>query len=138
MKLRRYPGFAPLTAARRLRPLMAAMIVCMSSPAHAESFNRTCTSVPRHLWLSLQALETKVEAQGYRIQKSRLTSTCAAFEVLNADGAGVELFVDPTNGEIKGKAKPRQTENRSRPPVRHHEAACVRATTYPSHQTPRA
>jgi hypothetical protein len=55
------------------------------------------------LWLSPQALETKVEAQGYKIQKSRLTSTCAAFEALNEDGARVELFVDPTNGEIKGR-----------------------------------
>ena len=65
--------------------------------------NRACTSVPRHLWLSLQALETKVEAQGYKVQKSRLTSTCAAFEALNSNGARVELFVDPTNGEVVGK-----------------------------------
>jgi len=57
------------------------------------------------LWLSLQALETKVESQGYKIEKSRLTSTCAAFESLNADNARVELFADPTNGEIKGTVK---------------------------------
>ena len=51
---------------------------------------------PAPLWLSLQALETKVESQGCKIVKSRLTSTCAAFESLNADNARVELFVDPT------------------------------------------
>ena len=39
-----------------------------------------------------------------RLQKSRLTSTCAAFEALNSSGARLELFVDPTNGEIVGKA----------------------------------
>ena len=32
-------------------------------------------------------------------------STCAAFEAFNEDGARAELFVDPTNGEIRqGKA----------------------------------
>ena len=98
---------------RRLRLLMAATILCMLSPTQAERFNQTCTSVPRHLWLSLQALETKVEAQGYRIQKSRLTSTCAAFEAFNADGATVELFVDPTNAEIKGTVKPPHTTRRT-------------------------
>jgi hypothetical protein len=43
------------------------------------------------------------EAPGCKTQMSRLTSTCAAFEALNEDGASVELFVDPTNGEIKGR-----------------------------------
>ncbi len=92
---------------RRLRLLVSAAMICLprAEAAPAEKFNQACTSIPRHLWLSLQALETKVEAQGYKIQKSRLTSTCAAFEVLNEDGARVELFVDPTNGEIKGRIK---------------------------------
>ena len=40
----------------------------------------------------------------HKVQKSRLTSTCAAFEALNSSGARLELFVDPTNGEIVGKA----------------------------------
>ncbi|PDT76316.1 hypothetical protein CO675_15780 [Bradyrhizobium sp. C9] len=91
---------------RRLQSAVTA-VICLLSPetAQAETFNRACTSVPRHLWLSLQALETKVESQGYKIEKGRLTSTCAAFESLNADNARVELFVDPTNGEIKGTVK---------------------------------
>ena len=89
----------------RLQLLVLATMICLlwAESAQAEKFNRICTSVPRHLWLSLQALETKVEARGYKIHKSRLTSTCAAFEALNEDGASVELFVDPTNGEIKGR-----------------------------------
>jgi hypothetical protein len=83
--------------------LAAGIFLLCVQAAQAENFNRACTSMPRHLWLSLQALETKVEAQGFRVQKSRLTSTCAAFEALNSNGARVELFVDPTNGEIVGK-----------------------------------
>jgi hypothetical protein len=90
---------------RRVWSLISAagvFVLCVQA-AEAEKFNRACTSVPRHLWLSLQALETKVEAQGYKVEKSRLTSTCAAFEAHNRNGARVELFVDPTNGEIVGK-----------------------------------
>jgi len=69
------------------------------------------------LWLSLQALETKVESQGYKIERSWLTSTCAAFEWLNADNARVELIVDPANGELKGTVKPasRQRDLSGRP-----------------------
>ncbi len=92
---------------RRLRLLVSAVILCLPSAegVQAAKFNQNCTSIPRHLWLSLQALETKVEAQGYKIQKSRLTSTCAAFEALSDDGGHLELFVDPTNGEVKGRVK---------------------------------
>lgn len=70
---------------RRLRLLVSAGLLCLprAEAGQAGKFNQTCTSMPRHLWLSLQALEAKVEAQGYRIQKSRLTSTCAAFEALS-------------------------------------------------------
>ena len=92
---------------RRLWLLVSAAVICLPfvQAADAEKFDRACTSVPRHLWLSLQALETKIEAQGYKVQKSKLTSTCAAFEALNGDGERIELFVDPTNGTIIGKVK---------------------------------
>ncbi len=92
----------------RVRLLVCAVTICMApaEAAQSERFKAACTSVPRHLWLSLQALETKVEALGYKVQKSRVTSTCAAIEALNEEGARVELFVDPTNGEIKGLVKP--------------------------------
>lgn len=95
---------------RQSRLMVSAAMACLlwAGTAQAEKFNQACTSVPRHLWLSLQALETRVEAQGYKIQKSRLTSTCAAFEALNERGARVELFVDPTNGEIMGRLKNQQ------------------------------
>ncbi len=92
---------------RRLRLLLSAAMICLPSAeaTQAVKFNQACTSIPRHLWLSLSALQTKVEAQGYKIQKSRLTSTCAAFDSLGDDGGHIEVFVDPTNGEVKGRVK---------------------------------
>jgi hypothetical protein len=95
---------------RRLQLLVSAAMICFpgAEAPQVEEFNGACTSAPRHLWLSLQALETKVESQGYKIQRGRLTSTCAAFEAINEDGARVELFVNPTNGEIIGRIKLQQ------------------------------
>ena len=92
---------------RQLRLLVFAAIICLppAEAAQPVKFNQACTSMPRHLWLSLSALQTKVEAQGYKIQKSRLTSTCAAFESIGEDGGQIEVFVDPTNGEVKGRVR---------------------------------
>jgi hypothetical protein len=81
----------------------ATIFVLCPEAAQDQKFYRACTTAGRHLWLSLEALETRVEAQGYKIQKGRFTSTCATFEVLSATGARIELLVDPTNGEIVGK-----------------------------------
>jgi hypothetical protein len=44
-----------------------------------------------------------VEAQGYRVQKAKLKNACGELYALDKSGVRVELFVDPTNGEIIGK-----------------------------------
>ena len=71
--------------------------------AQAESFKRACTSVPPFMAFAASAGNQSRSAR-HKVQKSRLTSTCAAFEALNSSGARLEVFVDPTNGEIVGKA----------------------------------
>jgi hypothetical protein len=57
----------------RLWSLVFAAGICLLcvQAAQAGNFNRACTSVPRHLWLSLQALETKVEAQGFKVAEEQ-------------------------------------------------------------------
>ena len=52
-------------------------------------------------WLPLGALQAKVEALGYTVQKAKLKNACG--ELYATDKNGVELFVDPTNGEIVGR-----------------------------------
>ncbi len=54
-------------------------------------------------WLSLEALQTKVEALGYKVQKAKLKNACAEIYALDKNGGRVELFVDPTSGEITGQ-----------------------------------
>ena len=71
--------------------------------AEAGSLGRPCTTAPQTRWLSLEALQTKVEALGYKVQKAKLKNACGEFYALDKNSARVELFVDPTSGEIVGQ-----------------------------------
>ena len=71
--------------------------------AEAGSLGRPCTSAPQSQWLPIQALEAKVEALGYKVQKAKLKAACGEIYTIDRNGARVELFVDPTNGNIIGQ-----------------------------------
>ncbi len=83
--------------------MTAAGMLGVATVAQAGSLGRPCTSAPESQWLSLQALQAKVEALGYKVRKVKLKSACGEFYTIDKTGARVELFVDPTNGEIVGK-----------------------------------
>jgi hypothetical protein len=51
----------------------------------------------------MQQLQAKVEALGYRVQKTKLKNACGELYTLDKNGNRVELFVDPTSGEIVGQ-----------------------------------
>jgi hypothetical protein len=70
--------------------------------AQAGRLGRPCTSAPEAQWLSLDALKAKAEAAGYRVQKAKLKAACGEIYALDRNGARVELFVDPTSGQIVG------------------------------------
>jgi hypothetical protein len=69
----------------------------------AGSLGRPCTAAPQSQWLPMQALEAKVEALGYKVQKSKLKAACGEIYTIDKNGTRVELFVDPTNGNIVGQ-----------------------------------
>lgn len=71
--------------------------------AQAGSLGRPCTAAPQSQWLSVQALEAKVEALGYKVQKAKLKAACGEIYTIDKNGNRVELFVDPTNGNIVGQ-----------------------------------
>ena len=81
----------------------AAILGTATMAAQAGSLGRPCTSAPQSQWLTIQALEAKVEALGYKVQKSKLKAACGEIYTIDKTGVRVELFVDPTNGEIVGK-----------------------------------
>lgn len=83
--------------------LAAAAAILSIATAQAGSLGRPCTAAPESQWLPLQELQTKVEAQGYKVQKAKLKKACGELYTIDKAGNRVELFVDPTSGQIVGQ-----------------------------------
>ncbi len=73
-----------------------------ASVAQAGGFGRPCTSAPQNQWLSIESLQQKLEAQGYKVRKAKLKNACGELYATDKNGNRVELFVDPTNGAVIG------------------------------------
>ncbi len=82
---------------------VAVVMLGLTTSAQAGSLGRPCTAAPESQWLSLDALQAKVEAQGYTVKKAKLKKACGEMYSLDKDGKRVELFVDPTSGKIVGQ-----------------------------------
>lgn len=82
---------------------MALAIAAGAATAQAGSLGRPCTDAPAAKWMSLEALQAKVEAMGYKVRKAKLKAACGEIYTIDPSGARVELFVDPTSGEIVGR-----------------------------------
>lgn len=80
-----------------------AAILGTAAVAQAGSLGRPCTSAPQSQWLSIEALQAKVEAEGYKVQKAKLKQACGELYTIDKNGQRVELFVDPTSGKIVGQ-----------------------------------
>ena len=50
-----------------------------------------------------RSLQAKVEARATRSRKAKLKNACGELYTLDKNGNRVELFVDPTNGQIIGQ-----------------------------------
>ena len=79
------------------------VVAAIGTAAHAGSFGQSCTTVPQSQWLTMDALQSKVEALGYKVQKAKLKNACGELYALDKNGNRVELFVDPTSGHIAGQ-----------------------------------
>lgn len=82
---------------------VATFIALGAAFAQAGSFGRPCTTAPQPEWLSLEALKTRVEALGYKVQKAKIDNSCGEIYVRDKNGNRIELFVDPANGKIVGQ-----------------------------------
>jgi hypothetical protein len=88
---------------RKIAILTIAAVTLGAAAAQAGSLGKPCTSAPETQWLPMRELQTKVEAQGYKVQKAKLKNACGEFYTLDKNSKRVELFVDPTNGQIIGQ-----------------------------------
>jgi hypothetical protein len=82
---------------------LTAVMLGAAATAEAGSLGRPCTAAPQTEWLSLEVLQTKVEALGYKVHKAKLKNACGEIYAVDKNGARVELFVDPTSGELVGQ-----------------------------------
>ncbi len=87
----------------KISALAAALAILAAGPADAGSLGRACTAAPQAQWLSVEALQAKVEALGYTVRSGKLKNACGEFYTTDKTGARVELFVDPTDGTVVGK-----------------------------------
>lgn len=87
----------------KIAMLATAALLATATIANAGSLERPCTSAPQSQWLSLDALQAKIEAQGYKVQKARLKAACGELYTIDKNGSRVELFVDPTSAAIVGQ-----------------------------------
>ena len=78
-------------------------ILATAALAHAGSLGRPCTTASQDKWLTIEALQSRVEALGYTVRNGKLKHACGEFYATDKSGARVELFVDPTNGDVVGK-----------------------------------
>lgn len=82
---------------------LSVVLGAAATTAQAGSLGRPCTAAPASQWLTIDALQAKVEAQGYKVRKAKLKKACGELYTIDKTGARVELFVDPTDGKIVGR-----------------------------------
>jgi hypothetical protein len=92
-----------MTMPKSLFLITAIAVAAGVAAAQASSLGRPCTAATQTQWLPLEALQAKVEALGYTVQKAKLKNACGELYATDKNGSRVELFVDPTNGEIVGR-----------------------------------
>ena len=81
----------------------AAATLAAASTAYAGSLGRACTTAPQSQWLPVEQLQAKLEANGYKVRSGSIKNACGEFYAFDGNGSRVELFVDPTSGEIVGR-----------------------------------
>ncbi len=96
-------GIGGAAALIKVSAVAAALAILAAGPADAGSLGRPCTTAPQAQWLSLEALQAKVETLGYTVRSGKIKNACGELYTTDKTGARVELFVDPTDGTVVGK-----------------------------------
>ncbi|MFN0314063.1 MAG: PepSY domain-containing protein [Burkholderiales bacterium] len=59
-----------------------------------------CTKEPKEKWMAAKDLKAKLEAQGYKIKRFEVLSSCYEIYGRNKDGKKVEIYFNPVDGSI--------------------------------------
>jgi hypothetical protein len=82
--------------------LAATLVAGLAANAHADTFDKPCTSEPKEKWMSIQAIEKIVTDHGYTVTKARMKGTCTEIYAKDAKGTKTEFFIDPATGNPVG------------------------------------
>lgn len=84
---------------KSLTVLTLALALGAAAPVLASEDAR-CGNTPRDKWLSEAAIKTKVTDLGYEVRKIETDDGCYEVKGVDKNGAKVELYVNPTTGEV--------------------------------------
>jgi len=72
--------------------LVAAVVVSFSGAAFAKA---DCKAYPKAEWMKEADAKAKIEAQGYAIDKFKVSGNCYEIYGRNKEGKKVEIYYDP-------------------------------------------
>ncbi|MBS0326166.1 MAG: PepSY domain-containing protein [Proteobacteria bacterium] len=82
----------------------ALALAALPLAAFASTYDGECTNQPQSRWMSTSDVKARFESQGYEVRKVKTGGSCYEVYAKDKDGGKVELFVNPVDASVVGKA----------------------------------
>jgi hypothetical protein len=82
----------------------ALTLLALSFGAFASTYDGECTNQPQSKWMSPADVKAKFETQGYSVGKVKTGGSCYEVYAKDKNGKKVELFVNPVDASVVGRA----------------------------------
>ena len=82
----------------------ALALSALSFGAFASTYNGECTNQPQSKWMKTADVKAKISAQGYSVGKVKTGGSCYEVYAKDKNGKRVELFVNPVDASVVGRA----------------------------------
>ena len=83
---------------------LAAALSVLSLGAFASTYDGECTDQPQSKWMSTVDVKARFASQGYDVRKVKTGGSCYEVYANDKDGSKVELFVNPVDASVVGRA----------------------------------
>ncbi len=79
-----------------LSVVLSSALMLIAGPVFAK---KDCTKEPKDKWMKEADFKTKVEAEGYKIEKFKISGNCYEIYGKNKEGKEVEVYFNPVDGK---------------------------------------
>jgi len=79
---------------------LAAVLLGLAVPAHADDHHGNRLNIPAGKWLSVSDVIQKLKGQGYNVTKIEADDGVYEFDATNADGVRIEGHANPETGQV--------------------------------------